>query len=153
MKNVLFHQTFPVILIGLAMFLFVSCNDALLSETGIVTITLEVEPMIIELDAGRPEATYYIYMDDVYQGIMTGSGALTLEEISTGIHTFEASDYMMVGISADRRSSTNLEEDLAGKLNGFTCYGSIIYEVKPEVNYVTIPVTCHFINGMINGVK
>jgi len=132
--------------------LFTSCSTTLPPETGIVTITVEVEPMIIGVDRERPEASYYIYMDDVYKGMLTVSTPLTLEDVSTEIHTFEASNYMMVDISSDRNRvrGIDLEEDLTGK-NAFICNGSIVYEVKPGINYITIPVTCYSGGVIYNG--
>jgi len=146
MRRVLFHHILLVILMGLVILLFSSCNTILPPETGIVTITVEIESTVImNADLERPVESYYIYMDDLYQGIITGSGALTLEDVPPGIYTFEASNYLMAGISFDRNSSIDLQEDSPEKLNGFTCYGSIVYEVKPEVNYVEIPVSCGYL--------
>ena len=146
MRRVLFHHILLVILMGLVILLFSSCNTILPPETGIVTITVEIESTVImNADLERPVESYYIYMDDLYQGIITGSGALTLEDVPLGIYTFEASNNLMAGISFDRNSSIDLQEDSPEKLNGFTCYGSIVYEVKPEVNYVEIPVSCGYL--------
>jgi len=142
----LFHHILLVILMGLVILLFSSCNTILPPETGIVTITVEIESTVImNADLERPVESYYIYMDDLYQGIITGSGALTLEDVPLGIYTFEASNNLMAGISFDRNSTIDLQEDSPEKLNGFTCYGSIVYEVKPEVNYVEIPVSCGYL--------
>jgi len=146
MRRVLFHHILLVILMGLVILLFSSCNTILPPETGIVTITVEIESTVImNADLERPVESYYIYMDDLYQGIITGSGALTLEDVPLGIYTFEASNNLMAGISFDRNSTIDLQEDSPEKLNGFTCYGSIVYEVKPEVNYVEIPVSCGYL--------
>lgn len=146
MRRVLFHHILLVILMGLVILLFSSCTTILPPETGIVTITVEIESTVImNADLERPVESYYIYMDDLYQGIITGSGALTLEDVPLGIYTFEASNNLMAGISFDRNSSIDLQEDSPEKLNGFTCYGSIVYEVKPEVNYVEIPVSCGYL--------
>ena len=150
MKRFSLHYILLAVLISLVVALFPSCSTTLLPETGIVTITVEVEPMLIELDAGQPETSYYIYMDDIYQGMLTGSGVLTLEDIATGIHTFEASNIMMVGISSERQSSLNSIGALTGK-NAYICDGSMVYEVKTGINYVTIPVTCYMDGIMING--
>lgn len=150
MKRFSLHHILLAVLMSLVFVLFTSCSTTLPPETGIVTITVEVEPMVIELDAGRPEPSYYIYMDDVYQGMLTGSGALTLEDIATGIHTFEASNTMMVGISSERQSSLDSIGGLTGK-NAYICDGSMVYEVKPGINYVKIPVTCYMDGIMING--
>jgi len=146
MRRVLFHHILLVILMGLVILLFSSCTT-LPPETGIVTITVEIESTVIIMNADleRPVESYYIYMDDLYQGIITGSGALTLEDVPLGIYTFEASNNLMAGISFDRNSTIDLQEDSPEKLNGFTCYGSIVYEVKPEVNYVEIPVSCGYL--------
>jgi len=146
MRRVLFHHILLVILMGLVILLFSSCTTILPPETGIVTITVEIESTVImNADLERPVESYYIYMDDLYQGIITGSGALTLEDVPLGIYTFEASNNLMAGISFDRNSTIDLQEDSPEKLNGFTCYGSIVYEVKPEVNYVEIPVSCGYL--------
>jgi hypothetical protein len=146
MRRVLFHHILLVILMGLVILLFTSCTTILPPETGIVTITVEIESTVImNADLERPVESYYIYMDDLYQGIITGSGALTLEDVPLGIYTFEASNNLMAGISFDRNSTIDLQEDSPEKLNGFTCYGSIVYEVKPEVNYVEIPVSCGYL--------
>jgi hypothetical protein len=149
MRRVLFHHILLVILMGLVILLFTSCTTILPPETGIVTITVEIESTVImNADLERPVESYYIYMDDLYQGIITGSGALTLEDVPLGIYTFEASNNLMAGIPFDRNSSIDLQEDSPEKLNGFTCYGSIVYEVKPEVNYVEIPVSCGYWEAM-----
>jgi len=146
MRRVLFHRILLVMLMGLEIFLFSSCATILPPETGIVTITVEIESAVImNADLERPVESYYIYMDNLYQGIITGSGALTLEDVPLGIYTFEASNNLMAGISFDRNSTIDLQDDLLEKLNGFTCYGSIVYEVKPEVNYVEIPVSCGYL--------
>jgi len=148
MKKILLHYILLAVLIGIVFVLFVSCSNTLQDETGIVTITIEVEPMIIGVDRERPEETYYIYMDDDYKGVITVSGVLTLEDVSTGIHTFEASNHMVVGISSDRQSIIDTKSDLTGKVAVF-CNGSIEYKVTTGINYVTIPVSC-YLDGVMN---
>ena len=147
MKKILFNFVILTTLVVLLLFGLTSCTTVTPPVTGIVTITLEISG--IELMAGadleRPLKNYYIYMDDVYQGTMTSSGALTLEDVPIGIHTFEVSDYLKAGISFSRNIDIDLQEDLKDKLNGMVCYGSVIFEVILGVNYVTIPVSCNFI--------
>jgi hypothetical protein len=134
-------------LMVLLLFGFTSCTSVAPPTTGVVTITLDIEPAIIlgvNLELTK-NGYYYIYMDDVYQGTMTSSGALTLEDVFLGMHTFKASNYLINGDSVNlNNNDTQKEVKLA--VNGYTnCSGSIIYEVKPGVNYVTIPVYCGLI--------
>ena len=150
MRKGLFYSILPVILMGIVILLFVSCTTMFLPETGIVTITVEIESTVL-INAGleRQVESYYIYMDDVYKGIITGSGVLTLQNVSKGIYTFVVTNYLMAGISADRNETFDSQEDSLDRLNGITCYGSIVSEVKPGiVNYVTIPVSCGYIEAM-----
>lgn len=144
MKRILFNFVVLTTLMVLLLFGLTSCTTVTTPTTGIVTITLEIGPMM-GVDLERPIKNYYIYMDDTYQGMMTDSGALTLEDVPLGIHTFEASDYQQAGISFDRNIDSDLQEDLKEKIEGFACYGSVIYEVKLGINYVTIPVNCDFL--------
>jgi len=141
MRRVLFNHVSLSILAGILILGLTSCTTVTTPTTGIVTITLEIGPMM-GVDLERPLKNYYIYMDNVYQGTMTSSGALTLMDVPLGIHTFEARDYLLAAISFKRNIDIDLQEDLKEKIEGFTCYGSMIYEVKLDVNYVIIPVSC-----------
>ena len=141
MRRVLIgHISLPILIVLLILGL-TSCTTVTTPATGIVTITLEIGPTM-GVDLERLLKNYYVYMDDVYQGTMTGSGALTLEDVPLGIHTFEASDYLQAGISFSRNIDIDLQEDFKEKTRDLACYGYVIYEVKLGINYVTIPVHC-----------
>ena len=131
-------------LIVLLLFSFTSCTSVAPPTTGVVTITLDIETAIIvgvDLELIK-NSDYYIYMDDVYQGTMTSSGALTLEDVFLGIHTFKAYNYLIKGDLVNLNNS-DTQKKVKLPVNGYSnCSGSIIYEVKPGVNYVTIPVYC-----------
>lgn len=145
MKKILFNFVILTTLVVLLLFGLTSCTTVTTPVTGIVTITLEIFgiELVVGADLERPLKNYYIYMDDVYQGTMTSSGVLTLEDVPLGIHTFEASDYLKAGISFSRNIDIDLQEDLKDKANGMVCNGSVIFKVKLGVNYVTIPVNCN----------
>lgn len=146
MKRTLSNFVAITALIVLLLFGFTSCTSVAPPTTGVVTVTLDIEPAIMGVDLERvTNGYYYIYIDDVYQGMMTSSGALTLEDVFLGIHTFKAYNYLINGDSLNlNNSDTQKEVKLAE--NGYTyCSGSIIYEVNPGVNYVTIPVYCGLI--------
>lgn len=134
-------------LIVLLLFSFTSCTSVAPPTTGVVTITLDIETAIImgvDLELIK-NSDYYIYMDDVYQGTMTSSGALTLEDVFLGIHTFKAYNYLIKGDSVNLNNS-DTQKEVKLPVNGYSnCSGSIIYEVKLGVNYVTIPVYCGLI--------
>lgn len=145
MKKILFNFVILTTLVVLLLFGLISCTTVTPPVTGIVTITLEISgiELMVGADLERPLKNYYIYMDDVYQGTMTSSGVLTLEDVPLGIHTFEASDHLQAGISFSRNIDIDLQEDLKDKANGMVCNGSVIFKVKLGVNYVTIPVNCN----------
>ena len=57
-----------------------------------------------------------------------------------GIHTFKAYNYLINDDSVSLNNS-DTQKEIKLPVNGYTsCSGSIIYEVKLGVNYVTIPV-------------
>lgn len=141
MKRTLFNFVVLTTLMVLLLFGLTSCTTVTTPTTGIVTITLEIGP-VMGVDLERTIKNYYIYMDDVYQGAMTDSGALTLEDVPLGIHTFDASDYLQAGISFIRNIDIDSQEDLKDKAKDMVCSGYVIYEVKLGINYVTIPVNC-----------
>jgi len=120
---------------------FSSCN---FTETGTVTITVEESFYSI---LGKVEITkdYYIYMDDVYQGMSIGLVPLTLENIPVGIHTFKASNYSLAADSIILKENEGLAKDSKIKVIPYNCVGSITSEISVGVNYVDIPVFCNFI--------
>lgn len=62
-----------------------------------------------------------------------------------GIHTFKAYNYLINDDSVSLNNS-DTQKEIKLPVNGYTsCSGSIIYEVKLGVNYVTIPVYCGLI--------
>jgi hypothetical protein len=141
MKRTLFNFVVLTTLMVLLLFGLTSCTTVTTPTTGIVTITLEIGP-VMGVDLERTIKNYYIYMDDTYQGMMTDSGALTLEDVPLGIHTFDASDYLQAGISFIRNIDIDSQEDSKDKAKDMVCSGYVIYEVKLGINYVTIPVNC-----------
>ena len=117
---------------------FSSCN---FTETGTVTITVEENFNSILSKVEPGEKHYYIYMDDVYQGMSINLVPLTLENIPVGIHTFKASNYMLAEDSVNLKENEELAKD--SKINiPFNCLGSITSEITVGVNYVDIPVFC-----------
>jgi hypothetical protein len=132
-----------VILILLSVFIIMSliaCDSVDVIPTGIVTITLDIEPMSEIVGIDRPEKSYYIYMDDEFLllGTMTSSEALTIEDIPLGMHIFRATDQSPMMIF----SRSGLENDLYEK-NSLICSGMIGHKVKEGINYVKIPVSCN----------
>ena len=117
-----------------------ACDSVEVIPTGIVTITLEIEPIFEMIGVDRPEKSYYIYMDDEFLGMMTALEALTREEVPLGTHVFRATDQATTMLSPHLRQ----ENDLYKKLNGFICGGMIEYAVQEGINYVKIPVSCSF---------
>jgi len=117
----------------------IACDSVDVIPTGIVTITLDIEPMPEIVGIDRPEKSYYIYMDDefLFLGTMTASEALTIEEVPLGMHIFRATDQAPMMVF----SRSRLENDLYEK-NGLICSGAIGYEVKKGINYIKIPVSC-----------
>jgi hypothetical protein len=132
-----------VILILLSVFItmsLIACDSVDVIPTGIVTITLDIEPMTEIVGIDRPEKSYYIYMDDefLFLGTMTSSEALTIEEVPLGMHIFRATDQAPMMIF----SRSGLENDLSEKIS-LICSGMIAHNVKEGINYVKIPVSCN----------
>ena len=143
MRRVLISHISLLIVIVLLILGLTSCTTVTTPNTGIVTITLEIEP-VMGVDLERTIKNYYIYMDDTYQGTMTDSGALTLEDVPLGIYTFDASDYVLNGDSFNLCNDGDTRKEVKFPVNGYNyCYGSVIYEVKLGINYVIISVSCH----------
>ncbi|MBA7556834.1 hypothetical protein ES705_49557 [subsurface metagenome] len=140
MRKILFKY---LLLTALAIFLFLaltSCNGGVTPETGNVTITI-VENITMGGKIVLP--IYYIYMDDVYQGTSIDLEPFTLDAVPVGVHTFTASNYLLVEDSVNLKYQDNLQNELAEKIPiPFTCYGSATHEIITGINYVTIHVDC-----------
>jgi hypothetical protein len=140
MRKILFKY---LLLTALAIFLFLaltSCNGGVTPETGIVTITIDEN---IIMGKKMVLTTYYIYMDDVYQGMSIDLEPFTLGAVPVGVHTFMARNHLLGEDSVNLKYQDNLQKELAEKITiPLTCYGSTIYEVIAGINYVTIPVFC-----------
>jgi len=139
MRKKLFHHIYLFIVLVILFFVLNSCSTVSTPSTGIVTIDLDIS-YILGIDLERLSENYYIYMDDVYQGTMTGSGALTLSDVPIGIHGFDAYNYMIVGIDEDSMKEVKLP------INGGSttlCSGNVSHLVETGINYVTIPVYCN----------
>lgn len=123
---------------------FSSCSMINILETGTVTITVEE---ILYSSLGKVDITtnYYIYMDDVYQGMSIGLVPLTLENIPVGIHTFKASNFSLAADSIILTENEELAKDSKIKVIPYNCVGSISSEITVGVNYVDIPVFCNSI--------
>jgi len=117
---------------------FSSCN---FTETGTVTITVE-ENFNSILSKVEITKNYYIYMDDVYQGMSINLVPLTLENIPVGIHTFKAYNYLLAEDSITLKENEGLTKDSKIKVIPYNCVGSITSEITVGVNYVDIPVFC-----------
>lgn len=141
MKRILFNFVVLTTLAVLLIFSLTSCTSVTPPATGIVIITIEMET-IMGVDFERISNGFYIYMDDVYQGTMTSSGTLILEDVPLGIHVFKASDQLAADISFSHNIDIDSQEDLKEKIFEFVCHGSVIFEVNLGVNSVTIPVYC-----------
>jgi len=139
MRKILFKY---LLLTALAIFLFLvltSCNGVT-PETGIVTITIDEN---IIMGKKMVLAIYYIYMDDVYQGMSIDLEPFTLAAVPVGVHTFVASNYSLAEDSVNLKYQDNLQKEPAEKIViPLNCYGSVTYEVNTGINYVTIPVYC-----------
>jgi len=139
MRKKLFHHIYLFIVLVILFFVLNSCSTVSTPSTGIVTIDLDIS-YILGIDLERLSENYYIYMDDVFQGTMTGSGALTLTDVPIGIHGFDAYNYMIVGIDEDSMKEVKLP------INGGSttlCSGNVSHLVETGINYVTIPVYCN----------
>ena len=118
---------------------FSSCN---FTETGTVTITVEENFNSILSKVEPGEKHYYIYMDDVYQGMSINLVPLTLENIPVGIYTFKAYNYLLAEDSITLKENEGLTKDSKIKVIPYNCVGSITSEITDGVNYVDIPVFC-----------
>ena len=118
---------------------FSSCN---FTETGTVTITVEENFNSILSKVEPGEKHYYIYMDDVYQGMSINLVPLTLENIPVGIYTFKAYNYLLAEDSITLKENEGLTKDSKTKVIPYNCVGSITSEITDGVNYVDIPVFC-----------
>jgi hypothetical protein len=118
---------------------FSSCS---FTQTGTVTITVEeyFGSILSKVEPG--EKHYYIYMDDVYQGMSINLVPLTLENIPVGIHTFKAYNYLLAADSITLKENEGLTKDSKITVIPYNCVGSIISEITVGVNYVDIPVFC-----------
>ncbi|MDD4364018.1 MAG: hypothetical protein PHD33_07445 [Atribacterota bacterium] len=132
-----------VILILLSVFIamsLIACDSIDVIPTGIVTITLDIEPMTEIVGIDRSGKNYYIYMDDefLFLGMITPLEALTIEEVPLGMHVFRATDQPPMMIS----SRSGMEKDLSEKIS-LICSGMLGHQVKEGINYVKIPVSCN----------
>lgn len=142
MKRTLFNFVALTTLAVLILFGLTSCTTITPPATGIVTIDLDIES-VLGVELTRPSNTYYIYLDDTYQGAITSSEFLTIADVSIGDHSFEAYNYLAAGVSFNLCDNGNTKKGLKLPVNGYIhCSGMVSYVVAPGVNYVTIPVTC-----------
>lgn len=141
-KNLIRHACLLIVMVVL-FFALNSCSTVNPPSIGIVTIDLDIA-YIMGADPGRLTDDYYIYMDGIYQGMMTGSGSLTIADVPVGIHGFDAYNNMILGISSEIDDEESMK---ASKLpiNGGSnlCSGTLSYVVEPGINYITIPVECN----------
>jgi len=116
---------------------FSSCYP--FTETGTVTISISENFML-----GKVKITknYYIYMDDVYQGMSVNLLPLTLENITVGIHTFKAANYMLAEDSVNLKENEELAKDSKIKVIPYNCLGTSTVKISAGINYVNIPVFC-----------
>jgi len=145
MRKNLIRHIYLLIVMVILFFALNSCSTVNPPPTGIVTIDLDIT-YILGIDGGRPADNYYIYMDDVYQGMMTGSGALTITDVPVGTHSFDASNYMIVGISSRLYEDEESMREVKLPINGGStnlCSGTVSHLVETGINYVTIPVLCN----------
>ena len=136
MKKKLNRPIYLFFVLVILFFVLNSCSTVSTPSTGIVTIDLDIG-YILGIDLERPAENYYIYMDDVFQGTMIGSGAFTIPDVPIGMHEFDAYNYMIVGIDGD--IVRELKEPMNG---GSICSGTVSHLVETGINYVTIPVYC-----------
>ena len=142
MKRITFKKMLILMLIIISILGFASCTEIIIPETGTVTITVDENAILGKVPMSE---NYYIYMNDVYQGMIFNLVPLTLENVPIGIHTFKASNF------AQAMESSNLEKngtvEKKSKIEIFTlfCSGMITSEISAGVNYVNIPVFCSYI--------
>jgi hypothetical protein len=144
MKKKLIRYIYLLIVMVILFFVLNSCSSVSPPSTGIVTIDLDIG-YVLGIDTGRPSDDYYIYMDGIYQGTMTGSGALTITDVPVGLHDFDAYNYMVVGISSRLYEGEDSMRELKLPINGGSttlCSGNVSHLVETGINYVTIPVYC-----------
>jgi len=142
MKRILVSHIYLPIIIVMLIFVFTSCSTVTTLTTGIVTIDLDIG-YILGIGLGRPSDNYYIYMDGIYQGTMTGSGALTITDVLIGNHKFDAYNYLIAGVSFNLYDNEDTRKDLKYPINGYNhCSGTVAHVVETGINYVTIPVYC-----------
>ena len=119
-----------------------SCSIGTTPYTGIVTIDLDIGYILLT-DLGRSSDNYYIYMDGFYQGTMLGTAALTITDVSTGTHKFDAYNHMIAGLSLNLYNNEDSKKELKYPINGGSfCSGTASLLVDTGINYVTIPVYC-----------
>jgi len=148
MKRILFNFVILIVLALLLLFGLTSCTSVTTPDTGIVTIDLGIVS-VIGVDLERPLDNYYIYLNGIYQDTMIASGFLTIPDVPIGIYSFEAYNYLIAGDSVDLCDNGDTGKEVKLPVNGYShCSGTVTYEVKIGVNYVTIPVYCGLIITM-----
>ena len=145
MKRILFNYVIFAVLALLLFFGLTSCTSVTTPDTGIVTVDLGMVSMV-GIDLERPFDNYYIYLDGTYQDTMIVSGFLTIPDVPIGVHSFKAYNYLIAGDSVDLCDNGDTGKEVKLRMNGYShCSGTVTYEVKLGVNYVTIPVYCGLI--------
>ena len=145
MRKKLIRHIYLLIVMVILFFVLNSCSTVNPPATGIVTIDLDIG-YVLGIDLGRPSDDYYIYMDGVYQGTMAGSGALTITDVTIDTHSFDASNYMIVGISSRLYEDGDSMRVSKIPINGGSttlCSGTVSHLIETGINYVTIPVYCN----------
>ena len=141
MKIALLKKILIFLTIATMLFTLNSCTGVPEIDTGTVTVTVEENYVLGKISLTK---NYYIYMDDIFMGMIINFEPLTLENIPIGLHTFKASTYSLVADSMNLSSNKYSPEGdkIVIEILPDNCYGSTSSYVYIGVNYVTISVFC-----------
>lgn len=141
MKIALLKKILIFLTIATMLFTLNSCTGVPEIDTGTVTLTVEENYVLGKISLTK---NYYIYMDNIFMGMIINFEPLTLENIPIGLHTFKASTYSLVADSMNLSSNKYSPGDdkIEIEILPDNCYGSTSSYVYIGVNYVTISVFC-----------
>jgi len=139
MKIALRNKKTLLIFLALLCFLLSSCTIINVLETGTVTITVDENLIMGKITFSKD---YYIYIDNIFRGMVIDYAPLTLENVSVGMHTFRASDHLIEPDSINLISEEISDKEIKIDILPPGCSGTINSYVTTGVNYISIPVYC-----------